>query len=186
MTNLSRQTNPRLITQMTGKGFELTVAGELLFRGFVCNLAIVDAGVDLVARNRKGKSINIQVKGRNFSGHGSGVETVQISARSYNDPSARPDFLIIGIRYTKGAVSRPAYGNKAFLILSHKRFEELRRLGYVGKSEDDKLKLQLNVTFDEETGVPKRVVLQQTYGKSQDGTDVTESLDAWGEIEDVN
>jgi len=155
-----------------------------LLRGLVCNLTMVDAGVDIVAWSRKGRSLNLQVKGRNFSGHGTGVETVQFSATSFNDPSTRPDFLIIGIRYTKGDKSNASYGNKSFLILSREKFEKLKRRRYVGISNERKrFTLNISATFDERTGLVKRVTLQRTYGARQEGEDVTNVLNAWNQIE---
>lgn len=183
MSHGPSQASARLRGQTTGKGFELAAAGELLLRGIVCNLTMVDAGVDIVAWSHKGRSLNIQVKGRNFSGHGTGVETVKLSLTSFKDPTTRPDFMIIGIRYTKGNSSRPSYGNKSFLILSRQRFQRLRRLGYIVESEKA-LKLQLNATFDKHSGLVKRVGLQRTYGRRQTGKDVTALLNRWTEIEE--
>jgi hypothetical protein len=183
MSHGPSQANIRLKSQATGKGFELAVATELLLKGIMCAPTIVDAGVDIVAWSHKGRSLNIQVKGRNISGRGTGVETVQFSANSFKDATTRPDFTIIAIRYTKGDPSRASYGNKSFLILSRQRFEMLRRLGYVVESENA-LRLQLNVKFDEHSGLVKRVELQRTFGARQVGKDVTALLNRWTEIEE--
>jgi len=180
MNGMISKTNLRLKSQMTAKGFELETAAELLFRELVCTTTTVDAGVDLMVLNRNGKSINLQVKGRNFSGHGTGVETVQISAKSYDDPASRADFFVIGIRYTTGDPSSSAYGS--FLILSRHELEGLRRRGYV-KSVNDKLRFHLNVNFDEETGSPEHIEVQSSYGKRRRGIDISETLNAWHKIE---
>lgn len=126
--------------------------------------------------------LNIQVKGRNFRGHGTGVESAEFSANSYHDPDTKPDFAIIPLRYLMGSETDASYGRTSYLILSHSSLEELKRDGYFSQT-GQKLKLQLNVEFDNATGVPNRVLLQGSYGARGEGKDVTKFLNLWHEIE---
>lgn len=168
---------------MTGKGFEFAAASELLLRGIVCHMATVDAGVDIMSWSRTGRRIKIQVKGRNFSGHGSGVETVHFSSNALDDPSTRPDFVIVVLRYTQGALTGPKYGSKSYLVLPGDKLEDLERQGYLSAADGgEKKKLQFNATFNESNGIASRVVLQKSYGRRQEGYDASRYLSAWNQI----
>lgn len=51
---------------LDGKAFELSVASEVLHRGFNCSMPVVDAGIDLLAWKKNAKPLKVQVKGRKF------------------------------------------------------------------------------------------------------------------------
>jgi hypothetical protein len=181
---MPRQTlnpNERIKSQLTGKGFELSVASELLLRGMVCHLALVDAGVDLLSWNFARRLIRIQVKGRNFLGHGTEVETVVLSSRSVNDPTTVFDFLIIPMRYLKCDQLNAAYGSISHIVLPHATFEQLRHEDWVSTSERT-MRLNLNVEFSNSSGKAIRVILQKRYGRRQAGRDLTQFLNAWNLI----
>lgn len=114
---------------MQGKGFEFAVVSEILLRGFNCAPATVDAGVDIFVLGKSGAQVKIQVKGRNFKGHGTGVESYNFSKKSYDDPSTRPDFIVMIIRNLINGLDKNPINS--ILILPSRVFNELKEERYV-------------------------------------------------------
>jgi len=165
----------RVASQMQGKGFEFAVASEMLLQGFNCTPTVVDAGIDIFALSNSGRQIKIQVKGRNFKGHGTGVESVNFSKKSYVDPATSPDIIVIVLRnFTRNRRGRPM---NSFLIMTKKEVDNLLSDGYV-EDLGDNLKLNMWAEFGRD-GKASRVVIQKSYGKKRTGKDLSASLEAW-------
>jgi hypothetical protein len=161
---------------LDGKAFEFSVASELLFRGFNCSMPVVDAGIDLIAWKTGTSPLKVQVKGRNFSGHGTGVESYRFRKSSYEDPSTKPDFIVMILRYTETARTNPSYGMINRLIIPVGKFDNLVKKGFVTE-RDNYLVANIWATF--ENGVATKVVFQKGYGKPRLGEVMTRFLDAW-------
>jgi hypothetical protein len=164
------------IEQLDGKAFELSVASELLLRGFNCSMPVVDAGIDILAWRKNAKALKVQVKGRNFSGHGTTVEGYRFRKSSYEDPSTKPDFIVMILRYTRGTHSAPFYGSMSRLIIPVDKFDELVKKDLVVERGDY---LVANVYATFENGVATKVVFQKGYGTPRPGKDMTKFLNAW-------
>ncbi len=158
-----------------GKAFELSVASELLFHGFNCSIPLVDAGIDVIAW-KSSRFFKVQVKGRNFSGHGTSVESYRFSRSSYEDPLNRPDFIVMTIRNTGGNPGDPTYGISNHVVFPSIRFDELVSKELIVQKDDHWV---ANVWAVFEKGVVTRVVFQRGYGKPKPGEDMTKFLNAW-------
>jgi len=88
----------RITSQMQGKGFEFAVASEMLLQGYNCTPTVVDAGIDIYVVSNSGRQVKVQVKGRNFRGHGTDVESVNFAKKSYADLGTSPDIIVIVLR----------------------------------------------------------------------------------------
>jgi hypothetical protein len=161
---------------LDGKAFELSVASELLFRGFNCSMPVVDAGIDLLIWKTDAKPLKVQVKGRNFSGHGTGVESYRFSKSSYEEPSTKPDFIVMILRHTQAARTSPKYGMMRHLVVPVGKFDELIKKNFVTQ-RGDYLVASVWATF--ENGIATKVVFQKGYGKPRPGQDMSRFLNAW-------
>jgi hypothetical protein len=165
---------------LDGKAFELSVSSELLFRGFNCSMPIVDAGIDILAWKSNHKPFKVQVKGRNFSGHGTGVESYRFSKSSYENPSTKPDFIVMILRYTQTARQDSIYGTVNRIVFPATRFDELVKKGLIVEKGDY---FVVNVWAEFTNGVAIKVVFQKGYGQPRPGEDMTSFLNAWDVLE---
>jgi len=166
---------------MQGKGFEFAVVSELLLRGYNCAPASVDAGVDVFLLSKSGVQVKIQVKGRNFRGRGTGVESFLFSKKSYCDTLTKPDFVILVVRNLIGKARRQPMNS--YLIIPRNKFDELIKEGYVTKREN-KLKLDAWAEFRQDGRVSKFVV-QKGYGARKTGREITDYVNAWDLLSNI-
>jgi hypothetical protein len=160
-----------------GEAFEFYVASELLLRGLNCSMPAVDVGIDLIAWKTWNTSpLKLQVKGRNFSGHGTNVESYRFRKTSYQNRSTKPDYVIMILRYTKAARTNPSYGTMNRLIIPVDTFDNLVKKGLVTERGDY---LVANIWANFRKGVATKVVFQKGYGKRRPGKVMTRFLDAW-------
>jgi hypothetical protein len=167
------RTNEELLD---GKAFELSVASEVLHRGFNCSMPVVDAGIDLLAWKKNAKPLKVQVKGRNFSGQGTTVESYRFRKSSHDNPSTKPDFVVMILRYTQGHPTDHTYGSVSHLIVPVAKFDELVDKGLVVERSNY---LVANVYATFENGFAAKVVFQRGYGTPRPGKDMTRFLNAW-------
>ena len=165
-------------SRLDGRAFESAAVAELLFLGLNCAVPMVDSGIDVLAWKPKRSPIKVQVKGRNFLGHGTGVESYRFSLSSYDEPGTKPDYVLMGLRDIQGGKVAGRNG-VSWLVFSSKKFDELRSGEIISERGEH---LVANVWAEFDRGRATKVVFQKGYGRPKPGIDMTPYINAWNTI----